>query len=102
MKRLLLALLLLAVASAAPADDESSFWNDGKAEVVLGAYFDAAGTDTIFEGQPPDTLTVYLMMWNGSRRNEGLIRALEYLVELPPGLTLLRDELPDYSNLAMG
>jgi hypothetical protein len=102
MKRLLAAVLLISLALPALADDESSFWNDGQPEVVLGAYFDPAGTDTLFEGQPPDTLIVYLTMWNGSRRNEGLIRALEYLVELPPGLALLRDELPDYSNLAMG
>lgn len=102
MKRSLALLLILAFAPPALADDESSFWNDGQAEVILGAYFDPAGTDTIFEGEPPDTLTVYLMMWNGSRRNEGGIRALEYLVELPPGLSLIRDELPDHSNLAMG
>lgn len=102
MKRLLALILLTALAMPAQADDESSFWNDGQAEVILGAYFDAAGTDTIFEGEPPDTLRVYLMMWNGSRRNEGGIRALEYLVELPPGLSLVHDELPDYSNLAMG
>lgn len=103
MKRTLaLALLLLAAALPAGADEASTFWNDGKPEVILGAYFDAAGTDTIFEGEPADTLKVYLMMWHGSRRNEGGIRALEYRVELPVGLTLIHDELPDYSNLAMG
>jgi hypothetical protein len=102
MKRLLALILLTALALPAQASDETSFWNDGQAEVILGAYFDPAGVDTILEGEPPDTLKVYLMMWNGSRRNEGGIRAIEYLVELPSGLSLLHDELPDHSNLAMG
>jgi hypothetical protein len=98
-----ISLLLLAIALPAAADDPPTvFWNDGQPEVSLGAYFNPEGTDSVLEGEVPDTLTVYLMMWNGSRRNEGGIRALEYRVELPPGLTLLHDTLPDYSNLAMG
>ena len=101
MKHALTALILLGLALPASAD-ETPFWNDGNPEVILGAFFDAAGTDSIFEGEITDSLTVYLMMWNGSTRNEGGIRALEYRVELPDGLMLMRDDLPDYSNLAMG
>jgi len=97
-----LLLLLLLVSSASAEEKKSEFWNDGQPEVTLGVYFDAAGTDSILEGVVPDTLVVYLMMWNGSRRNEGGIRALEYRLELPEGLTVLHDDLPAYSNLAMG
>ncbi|MCB1163551.1 MAG: hypothetical protein R3C71_14110 [Candidatus Krumholzibacteriia bacterium] len=102
-KSLTLAALLALLAAPAFADDPPTvFWNDGEPEVSLGVYFDAAGRDSVWEGEVPDTLTVYLMMWNGSRRNEGGIRALEYMVELPSGLMLIHDALPDYSNLAMG
>ncbi len=101
MKYALTALILLALALPASAE-ETPFWNDGNPEVILGAYFDEAGTDSIFEGEISDSLTVYLVMWNGGTRNEGGIRALEYRVELPDGLMLMRDDLPDYSNLAMG
>jgi len=88
-------------AASARADD-STFWEDGDPEVILGVYFDEAGTDSVLEGEVPDTLTAHLMMWNGGNRGEGPIKALEYLIELPEGLTLLGDELPEYSNLAMG
>ncbi len=101
-KPLIASLILLSFVLPAAAGEDTRWWNDGEPEVILGAYFDAAGADTLFEGEIPDTVTVYLMLWNGSLRNEGGIRALEYRVELPEGLMLMRDDLPEHSHLAMG
>ncbi|MDP6418003.1 MAG: hypothetical protein QF492_01495 [Candidatus Krumholzibacteria bacterium] len=94
---LILFLPLLALANPAV-----TLWEDGEAEVVLGAYFDEGGTDSTLSELKSDTLTVYLVMWNGSLRGEGPINALEYRVELPEGLLLLKDELPEYSKIAIG
>ncbi len=102
MKQTLIALILLAFALPATAATAPEFWNDGEAEVILGAYFDTAGRDSVFEGEIGDTLSVYLMMWNGSLRNEGGIRVLEYSIELPDCFMLMKDELPEHSHLAMG
>ncbi len=99
----LLATCLLAGGLSLTAIAQETFlWEDGEPEVSLGVYFDAAGTDTLLEGQVPDSLTAYVMIWNGGARNEGGMRAIEYRVELPDGLKLIRDVVPDYSNLSMG
>jgi hypothetical protein len=102
MKHTLFALILIAMALPAFAADSPEFWNDGDPEVVLGAYFDATGRDSVFEGEIGDTLSVYLMMWNGSLRNEGGIRVLEYSIDIPDCFMLMKDELPKHSHLAMG
>lgn len=102
MKQLLTLFALIALAAPGRAEEPTRFWNDGKPEVVLGAYFDEAGRDTLFEGEIPDSVTVYIMMWNGSRRGEGGIRALEYRLEIPEGFLIMSDELPEHSKLAMG
>jgi hypothetical protein len=49
-----------------------------------------------------DTLSVYLVMWNGGLREEGDAAALEYMIEIPEGLRLIKDELPPYSHLCIG
>jgi len=95
-----LALLLAGSAAAIQAGD-AVFFKDGKPEVVLGAYFNLAGTDTVMSLEA-DTLSVYLVMWNAGLRGEGEVAALEYRVELPEGLKLIKDELPDYSHLCIG
>ena len=103
--RTLIGLCLLLMATTAVAEEDASqsdYWNDGKPEVLLGAFFDEAGLDSILEGEVPDTLVVRLMIWNGGIRGEGYVRALEYSIELPDGLELLRDNLPEYSNMALG
>jgi hypothetical protein len=102
--KLLIPLALLAVlfAGAEAGKETNDLWHDGEPEVILGAYFNESGTDTIWEEAVPDTIEVWIMMWNGGLRDEGPVIALEYLVDLPEGLILLREELPDYSNMAMG
>jgi len=104
MTRRLLTALLLAIVAVLPARaGETLLWEDGKPEVVLGAYFDEAGLDTLLEGEPPDTLTVYLVMWNAGTRYEGNVMALEYRIDLPEGVSLVgQSEVPEYTNLAMG
>jgi len=97
----MLALLMVATAATAQPNTDATWFADGKPEVVLGAYFDAAGSDTILTLQA-DTLSVYLVMWNGGLRGEGDVAALEYKIELPEGLRLIKDELPDYSHLCLG
>jgi hypothetical protein len=94
-------LLALGLAGIAGAQ-ETLFWDDGEPEVVLGVYFDKAGTDTLLEGEVPDSLVAYVIMWNGGLRDEGVIRALEYRIDIPDGLVLVRDVIPDYSTLSMG
>ncbi|MBN2170807.1 MAG: hypothetical protein JW819_05770 [Candidatus Krumholzibacteriota bacterium] len=105
-RRLITALLLAILAAPAAVNaraDETRLWEDGKPEVILGVYFDEAGLDTLLEGEPPDTLTVYLVMWNAGTRYEGNVMALEYRVDLPEGLSLIgKSEVPEYTNLAMG
>ena len=102
MNRIFLAACLLAALALPSAAEETNLWQDDLPEVVLGVYFDEAGTDTLLEGSVPDTLTVHLIMWNGGNRSEGDIRALEYMIGVPEGLMLLSNVLPDYSNLSMG
>jgi hypothetical protein len=107
MKKTLLPLLMIAIAlatltSVAGANKARTLWNDGEPEVTLGIYFDEAGTDSILSGEVPDTLIAYVVMTNGSIRDEGSVWAVEYMVEIPDGLILLSEELPEYSNMAMG
>ncbi len=94
------ALLLLATAALSQTSD-GAFFNDGEPEVILGAYFDIAGTDTLMTLKA-DTLSVYLVMWNASLRDEGEVVALEYQIQIPDGLRLVKDELPLYSHLCLG
>jgi len=101
--RTILATLVLAVALGAAAVDhpEAPFFNDGRPEVVLGAYFNEAGTDSLMEFEG-DSLLVYLVMWNAGLRGEGDVAALEYKIELPDGIHLAKDTLPEYSHLCIG
>lgn len=102
MKTMLTILSLLTVAASAPAQHaDAFFFEDGEPEVVLGAYFNRAGTDTVMTLEA-DTLSVYLVMWNAGLRGEGDVAALEYRIQLPPGLKLIKDDLPDYSHLCLG
>jgi len=99
---ILLAAGLLLSTEAAAEEQSNSLWNDGEPEVILGAFFDEAGSDTVIEGQIPDTLTVLLIMQNGGSRDEGPVLGIEYSIELPAGLSLVREELPAHTNMAMG
>jgi hypothetical protein len=94
------AFLLLATVALAQTSD-GAWFGDGEPEVILGAYFDIAGTDTLMT-LSADTLSVYLVMWNAGQRNEGDVVALEYMIQLPEGLRLIKDELPLYSHLCLG
>lgn len=97
-------LTLLAFAAAAFADNkhlDAIWFDDGLPEVLLGAYFNIEGTDTVMTLEA-DTLSVYLVMWNGGLREEGDAAALEYMIEIPEGLRLIKDELPPYSHLCIG
>ncbi len=97
-------LTLLVFVAAASADNkhlDAIWFDDGLPEVVLGAYFNIEGTDTVMTLEA-DTLSVYLVMWNGGLREEGDAAALEYMIEIPDGLRLIKDELPPYSHLCIG
>ncbi len=98
----LLALLVFGGAASADNKHLDAIWfDDGLPEVVLGAYFNIEGTDTVMTLEA-DTLSVYLIMWNGGLREEGDAAALEYMIEIPEGLRLIKDELPPYSHLCIG
>ncbi len=104
MKITIAMLALIALATTAFADNkhlDAIWFDDGLPEVVLGAYFNIEGTDTVMTLEA-DTLSVYLIMWNGGLREEGDVAALEYMIEIPEGLKLMKDELPRYSHLCIG
>lgn len=98
---LLTLLVFVGAASAANKHLDAIWFDDGLPEVVLGAYFNIEGTDTVMTLES-DTLSVYLVMWNGGLREEGDAAALEYMIEIPEGLRLIKDELPPYSHLCIG
>jgi len=76
---------LLLSTEAAAEEQSNSLWNDGEPEVILGAFFDEAGIDTVIEGQIPDTLTVLLIMQNGGSRDEGPVLASNTASSCPQG-----------------
>jgi len=100
MKLTMLGLLLFA-ASAFGQHADAVWFDDGDPEVLLGAYFNPEGTDTVMEIEA-DTFLVYLVMWNAGLRDEGEVAALEYMVGVPEGLKLVKDVLPEYSHLCLG
>ena len=101
MNRILSFLLLALLAAPALAQGGAALWDDGKPEVSIGVYFDLAGTVSVHE-TVTDTLTAYIILKNNNLRGEGDCIAIEYRLELPDGLILVKDTLPRYSHICLG